>query len=194
MKIGIDFDNTIVCYDPLFHVAALKKRLIPDSLATEKLAVRNYLRSRDREDDWTELQGDVYGTWIDLAKPFPGVVEFIKSSLAQGKSVVIISHKTEYPFKGRPHNLHAAARRWMRNNKLERIPVFFEATKDAKLARIAEQACNCFIDDLPEFLCEKTFPKLTRPILFDPQQRNVTSPLCRLNSWRNAEATIRSTK
>ena len=57
MRIGIDFDNTIVCYDRLFHRVALEARL--DS---RRLAVNPRLRcattcARGREDAWTEMQG-----------------------------------------------------------------------------------------------------------------------------------------
>ena len=40
MLIGIDFDNTIVCYDRVFHKAALEKGLIPADLPPSKGRVR----------------------------------------------------------------------------------------------------------------------------------------------------------
>ena len=36
MIIGVDFDNTIVCYDKVFHVAAYEKGLIPADLPVSK--------------------------------------------------------------------------------------------------------------------------------------------------------------
>ncbi len=43
MRIGIDFDNTIACYDGVFHKAAIERGLIPDDLDSSKNAVRDYL-------------------------------------------------------------------------------------------------------------------------------------------------------
>ena len=61
MHIGIDFDNTIVGYDSLFHRAALERGLIPPDLPATKSRVRDHLRRAGREDAWIELQGCVYG-------------------------------------------------------------------------------------------------------------------------------------
>ena len=54
MRIGIDFDNTIVSYDALFHKVAREAGLVPESVAATKVAVRDYLREIGREDDWTK--------------------------------------------------------------------------------------------------------------------------------------------
>ena len=67
MVIGIDFDNTVVCYDEVFHRAARDWGLIPASFPSGKGRVRDYLRERGRDDDWTRLQGHVYGVTIGEA-------------------------------------------------------------------------------------------------------------------------------
>ena len=36
MLIGVDFDNTIVCYDKLFHQLALERSLIPPLIAGQQ--------------------------------------------------------------------------------------------------------------------------------------------------------------
>ena len=41
MRIGLDFDNTIVTYDSLFHKVATEQGLVPASLPVSKLAVRD---------------------------------------------------------------------------------------------------------------------------------------------------------
>lgn len=61
MRLGIDFDNTIVCYDELFHRVALEQGLIPADLPVNKSEVRNHLRRVGKEPLWTEMQGSVYG-------------------------------------------------------------------------------------------------------------------------------------
>ena len=65
MVLGLDFDNTIIKYDELFHKIAYEKELIPADLPKEKNAVRNYLRQNNIEDEWTMIQGEVYGERFD---------------------------------------------------------------------------------------------------------------------------------
>jgi hypothetical protein len=176
MLIGVDFDNTIVCYDEVFYRSALERALISPGMPVTKSSVRNYLRQCDREDDWTELQGYVYGVRIVEATPFPGVIEFFDRCRERGMTLCIISHRTRYPFLGPPHDLHLAAQQWLDDQgffnptRIGLLPgqVYFELTKQAKLDRIAELGCDYFIDDLPEFLAEPTFPASVEPILFDP--------------------------
>lgn len=176
MRIGIDFDNTIVCYDGVFHAAAVERGLISAEPAVDKTGVRNYLRGLGREDAWTELQGYVYGARMSLATIYPGVVEFISAASAAGHTVFVISHKTRAPFLGPRYDLHAAAREFLEARKLvggaegavSSAHVFFELTMDDKIARIVSQQCDVFVDDLPEFLVRNGFPPATRRILFDP--------------------------
>ena len=44
MHIGIDFDNTIVCYGKVFHKVAVEKGLIPEDMSPSKNNVREHLR------------------------------------------------------------------------------------------------------------------------------------------------------
>jgi hypothetical protein len=175
MHIGVDFDNTIVCYDALFHQVAREKHLIPPEVPVNKSDVRNYLRRVGKEDTWTEMQGYVYGARMAEAVPHPGVIEFFQSCRAADIRVSIVSHKTRHPFLGQKHDLHAAATNWLQQQGffdparlgLTREAVFFELTKPAKLERITALGCTHFIDDLPEFLAEPMFASSALRILFD---------------------------
>jgi len=170
-RIGIDFDNTIACYDGVFYQAALEKNLIPEAISTSKGAVRDYLRSVFKEDAWTELQGFIYGARMNLAKVYPGVGSFFSCCYAKKIPTFIISHKTLHPFLGPKYDLHKAARNWLLEQPFSWIPpVFFELTLQEKLKRIALQECTVFIDDLPELLAEKDFPSHVQKILFDPNR------------------------
>lgn len=176
MLVGIDFDNTIVCYDELFHRVATERGLLDEPVAATKGTVRDYLRRTDREPCWTELQGYVYGPGIVAAAPFPGVLDFFARCRRRGIRCIIVSHKTRTPFAGPPYDLHAAAHRWLAaqglydaaDSGIARDGVFLELTKEAKLERIGRERCDLFIDDLPELLSEPTFPADTRRILFSP--------------------------
>jgi hypothetical protein len=176
MRIGLDFDNTIVCYDRLFHRVARELGLIPSSTPVNKTAVRDTLRAMNCESDWTRMQGQVYGPRIAEAEPFPGVKAFLKQCVDSGIEVVIVSHKTRHPYLGEKHDLHAAAHEFLRQHGFYHTSttglapdrVFLELTKDAKLARIGSAGCDWFIDDLPELLLEEQFPTAVERILFDP--------------------------
>ena len=169
MKIGIDFDNTIVCYDSIFHKAATQKKLIPDSVSPLKNAIRNFLRSIGKEEEWTQLQGYVYGPGLDLALPYPSVDAFFTLCKEKQIPTFIISHKTRFPFLGPPYDLHASAKSWLAKQQFSGIAsAFFEETLQEKLQRIRAQQCDLFIDDLPELLKEESFPSHVQKVLFDP--------------------------
>lgn len=176
MILGVDFDNTIVCYDGIFHRVALERGIIPADLPQDKTTVRNHLRQIGREPDWTAMQGYVYGPRLMDAQPYPGVLEFFHAAVRQGIEVRIISHKTKHPFLGEPHDLHAAAWGWLESNGffdperigIRRDQVFLELTKESKHQRIGALGCTHFIDDLPEFLLDPGFPQGVERIHFDP--------------------------
>ena len=142
MRIGIDFDNTIVCYDKIFHKVAAESGLIAPDIPPGKKSVRDYLRKIGKEDEWTSLQGLVYGTKMDAAEVFEGVFEFLHWCRQNGIGVSIISHKTKHPYVGPKYNLHTAALQWMEaqgffeSDKLgfTRARIFFELTKAIKLS------------------------------------------------------------
>ena len=189
MIVGLDFDNTIACYDGQFHRLALERALIPRDPPADKTAVRDFLRQQGKEEAWTELQGAGYGPRIVDASPFPGVVETIASLVEASVETHIVSHKTATPYRGEPYDLHAAARRFLDTHGLSPAlirtdRVHLELTKDAKLARIAKLRCDVFIDDLPEFLGESSFPASTQRWLFDPADRNDdANDFRRFTSW-----------
>jgi hypothetical protein len=179
MRIGIDFDNTIACYDGVFHAAALERGLIPAGLGRDKNSVRDHLNGSGRKDDFTELQGYVYGARMDLVSPYPGFAEFVAAARKAGHELFVVSHKTRHPILGPKHDMHAAARGFLTDRALmgegaEQIApanVFFELTKDEKVARARKLACEVFVDDLPEILAMGGFPDGMRKILFDPENQ-----------------------
>lgn len=173
MRIGIDFDNTIACYEGAFHAAALERNLIPADLPRSKVHVRNYLNGAGQAEAFTELQGYLYGARMDLVSVYPGFHAFLATALAQGHDLFIVSHKTRRPIAGPVYDLHAAALRFLDAQGITRhlsstSRIFFEETKEAKILRAAALDVDTFIDDLPEILAMPGFPAKTRKILFDP--------------------------
>lgn len=179
MRVGIDFDNTIACYDGVFHAAALERGLIPNDLGHDKNSVRDHLNASGRKDAFTELQGYIYGARMDLVSPYVGFDVFIAVARRAGHELFIVSHKTRHPILGPKHDMHAAARGFLSDRGLvgagraQVAPdnVFFELTKDEKIARVQALDCQIFIDDLPEILAMTGFPHGMRKILFDPEHR-----------------------
>lgn len=193
ISIGLDFDNTIVCYDSLFHRVALEKNLIPQELPISKESVRDFLRKENAEEAWTLLQSTVYGTRMKDAFPFPGFLDFLTWVTSSGFQIKIISHKTKIPYLGPPYDLHKEALQWMKqyhffspkgfNISLENV--FFESTKEKKLQRIGSSGCHLFIDDLPELLTAPSFPRDVQPILFSPTLRKAPHPSCLVaETWK----------
>ena len=192
--LGIDFDNTIVCYDEIFHCVAQERGLLPPGIDKTKEAVRDTLRSIGREDDWTEMQGYVYGSRMAEVTAFAGAIDCITAAVKAGLYVVIISHKTRVPYRGQSYDLHAAAWGWLEQQGfldpnrigLKEEQIHFLTTKELKLKQIQACGCNWFIDDLQEFLMEATFPNKVERCLFDPAQSyqiNPQMPLRTFNSW-----------
>jgi len=187
MIIGVDLDNTIVCYDALFHHLASERVALPRYVTVSKQAVRDFLRHRDQEVLWTELQGIAYGARMSEAVPFAGVEEFLAHCRRQRIEVFVISHRTQFPFLGDEVDLHEAARRWLEDHRVlsEENRVFLELTRQDKMARISSVGCDWFVDDLPEFLCDQDFPPGVRRILFDPRKQNPDhAEYHRAESWR----------
>lgn len=179
MRIGFDFDNTIVNYDQIFHTVASEYGVIDEHIPVSKLAVRDYLRTVNKEDIWTEMQGYVYGARMSEATMYSDVFNTLQQLKNAGHTLYIISHKTRYPYQGPQYDLHAAAQAWITQQLryqdlrvLAQEHIFFELTKEEKIARIEYLACDVFIDDLPEILLAQTFPRSTQAYLFDPDQHH----------------------
>lgn len=170
--VGVDFDNTLVCYDNLFHALAVERGLVDPETPASKTVIRDRLRAAGIEAAWTELQGIAYGPAILRAEPYPGARRFLQACRDAGVRVAIVSHKTKHPFLGDAHDLHAAAYAWLEANGMigpvAPDDVYFELTKAAKIARVASLGCRVFVDDLPELLLDAAFPTGVSRILFDP--------------------------
>jgi hypothetical protein len=198
MRIGIDFDNTIACYDGVFHAAAMERGLIPADLGRDKNSVRDHLNGSGRKDDFTELQGYVYGSRMDLVSPYPGFAEFVAAARRAGHALFVVSHKTRHPILGPKHDMHAAARGFLvardlvggGAHQIDPANVFFELTKEEKVARAQALACEVFIDDLPEILAMSGFPDGMRKVLFDPEHQfaGKAAQLDRRGSWAEITA------
>lgn len=194
MRIGIDLDNTIVAYDQVFLLLAKQWRLVPAHFHGAKKVLRDLIRREPGGDyQWQRLQGQVYGKLMNKARLFPGVSDFLLNCKSHAVSVYIVSHKTEYGhYDPAKTSLRQAAWQWMENHGfflkekfyIDRNQVFFNDTRDAKLATIRQLRCDVFIDDLAEIFADPGFPSNVKSILFDPEKTAEQSAVCQIyNDW-----------
>lgn len=188
-RVGIDFDNTIVNYDGVFHRAAVDLQWMPSSIGQSKQAVKQYFIERDEESRWTELQGKVYGDAIQHAKPYNGLINALLRMQTNNVLLFIVSHKTRYPIIGEKLDFHEAARKWLAINGIEQLfrQTYFCPEKEEKIQQIVDLQLDWFIDDLPSVLAHPNFPVNTTGILFDPDSHYQTDPLMSahqsVNQW-----------
>jgi hypothetical protein len=199
LRIGIDFDNTLISYDEVFLGAARERRLLGPEFSGNKQAVRDAIRLLpDGETTWQRLQGHVYGKGIGKAAMFAGADAFLRRCRTAGHELFIVSHKTEFGHADPDRvNLRAAALGWMEAHgffapnayAIRRDHVFFEATRREKLARIGALKCAYFVDDLEEVLTDPDFPVGVNRILFGAGAASPHFAAC--STWqRISEAVI----
>lgn len=193
VRIGIDFDNTIICYDKVFADVARQRGLVPEGWQGLKVDIREHLRSREGgELAWQGLQGFVYGKGIGGAELYPGVREFLAACRQADAKVYIVSHKTRYGHQDPDRtDLRDAARSWLRGTNLIDTAdaalsvgdVYFEDTQAGKVDRLASLSLDVFIDDLVDVFEQPHFPKATRSILFTRSQRPCPAQCKPIATW-----------
>lgn len=194
LRIGLDFDNTLILYDRVFAGIGQSMGLLPPGFSGTKVEVRAWVRALpDGEAKWTLLQAKVYGPGIEQAVPSPGLWEFLDRCRTEDADVFVVSHKTETAAADPAGtNLRIAARRWIDERGLtapgrggirpERV--FFEATRREKIARIAALGCTHFVDDLAELFLEDGFPAGTgRHLLLHGSETLPSGPFHAHQSW-----------
>tara|TARA_B100001248_G_scaffold260540_1_gene249066 strand:+ start:82880 stop:84556 length:1677 start_codon:yes stop_codon:yes gene_type:complete len=193
MKVGIDFDNTIVCYEKAYEAIAKREKIkIPQDKSAREVLKSTLSATEGGNLRWTQLQGELYGHFIKKAKPFPEVKEFLKSLKEAGIPYCIISHKSRYPAIGSLYPFREAALNWLRDCDLledeevgfQQEHCFWENSQEEKIGRIALEGCTHFIDDLPEFLSREEFPDSISRILFSPGKEDIADgPFYSFSSW-----------
>ncbi|WP_027192577.1 HAD family hydrolase [Fundidesulfovibrio putealis] len=190
-----DLDNTLILYGSLFRTLALEKGLVSPDVAADKNAVRRVVRALpDGESLWRELQAEVYGERIQEAEVAPQARQCLEALAASGARLAVVSHKTRHAHHPFGHvDLREAAMTCLEaknllhpGGPLDPGSVFFEQTRQEKLARIAALNPTHFLDDLPEVLGHECFPEGVARILYD-QTGTVITPagVGRAGSWRD---------
>lgn len=211
--IGLDLDNTLVSYDELLcELAVSEGYLSPptsaQSLGMGKRALRDAIRARSDsgERDWRRLQSLVYGAKMHKARLMNGVEGFLDSCSrlrAEGVpfQLYIVSHKTQFANNySDGTDFHQAAMRFLEEHGffapetgLTKSRVFFEPTREDKVARIVALGCTHFVDDLEETFAEPTFPEDVVKILIDPKgDASPPNGVTRIRHWDDIGAFLLS--
>ena len=175
-RIGIDFDNTIADFSPVFSQVARELGLLQDCGGYSKKDIREHLRmTPDGELKWQRLQGRVYGREMYRAVFSPGLQNFLLRLKRRGIKVVIASHKSEFGhFDEEQVPLRGVALDWMREKRLlgeqglgiSMEDIYFSSAREEKIETIARLNCDVFIDDLIEIFEEKNFPENITRVLY----------------------------
>lgn len=190
--IGIDLDNTLVCYDALFHQLACEYGLIPSSVPPLKQLVREYIQQHSDDVAWQRLQALAYDARMGEAFLFPRALNVLQHWKEQGHQLVIVSHKTRSSVYAPKGNLHTAAIRFLEAagvlECIGRDRIHFLPDRAEKVATIRRLGCGFFVDDLPEVFTDTGFPPLVHKVLLSAQA--ITAPhgvlLCR--NWEEVDA------
>ena len=204
--IGLDLDNTLVGYDELLCDLAVSEGYIAppapqQALRLGKRALRDALRAKGDhgEEQWRKLQALVYGTHMPRARLMDGVSGFLAAcarlrSAGADLQLYIVSHKTRVANNySDGADFHLAAMDFLRakgffepGTGLTPDRVFFEPTREAKVARIAALGCTHFVDDLEETFAEPAFPEGVTRLLYDPAGDAAPQPgVTRVRTWAN---------
>jgi len=160
MRIGIDLDNTLICYDNIFHASAISSDLIPEDWIGNKEQLRDYIRLlHDGEHKWQQLQGYVYAEAVKDAESFPGAIRFLWRAKQKGHQLFIVSHKTKFSHHDASKSLRVPARKWLKEKEIfTELPsslvndVYFLSTQKEKIEKFNELNLDVLIDDLIEVI------------------------------------------
>lgn len=192
MRIGLDLDNTLVCYDTLFYRLALERGLIDATCPPRKQDIRDAVRREAGDAAWQALQGDAYGPRMCDAVFFSGVPEALRLWRTAGHELCIVSHKTRFSSVEK-FDLHSAALDFLRASALLRQgllherDIYFCRTRDEKIDRIANLRCHVFVDDLPEIFLHPAFPRDTRQWFFAPRDKESVPQALTFSAWEDIQ-------
>lgn len=186
MRIGLDLDNTIVCYEQAIRRVANDRLSLPAHISRNKQAIKRYLIECGRESEWTELQGYLYGPYLEYAEPYLGATGCIKALKDAGHSIYIVSHKTIFPIRGERFRLRDFAERWI-DAHLARTGCFSETgsvifcdTLQEKIDTIKGGGFDLFVDDLESVV--ESLQGIVEPYLFSPD-KSTTWKGNQVSSW-----------
>ncbi len=188
MRIGIDFDNTIINYHYVFHTLACEFSYISADIPKDKEQVKQAIIAHYGNDlHWQELQSIAYGEAIFQAEAFEGVLVALESLKKQGHELFIVSHKSVVSHYDPTVHLREYALDWLTKKfivneaLIHESSLFFLDNLEDKISTITSLELDIFIDDLDLVVLHPNFPKNTIPIGFG---EDVSSKAERCHDWQ----------
>ncbi len=190
MRIGIDFDNTLIDYSDLFFRIARERGLVEHTVPRDKIAVREHIQKNHHDEDWQRIQVAVYGEQIDCGNVMPGARDFILYGRELGHSFCVVSHKAQFArIAPDGPNLQQAALSWMQEHHFfepvaagglgfRTTDISFAPTRADKVARINALNLTVFIDDLSEILTHPALNPSVRRVLFTRTETCIDGAIC----------------
>ena len=187
MKVAIDIDHTILCYDDLLKEAANLEN-VEDPFSNKEELKKIIEEKYDWPQKWINIQGHLYGKLIHKAPLKNGAYDCL-NELKEEITIELVSHKSLKSLCGR-YELQAEAVKRLTDlgvTELIKDIKFFE-TKREKLDYLNKSSFNIVIDDLSEII-NKT--NILIPILYSPLH---SSPFIHTNDWTLIRALLKSLK
>jgi len=188
VKIGIDFDNTIINYHHVFHSLACEFSYISVDTPKDKEQVKQAIIAHYGNDlHWQELQSIAYGKAIFQAEAFDGVLVALESLKKQGHELFIVSHKSVASHYDPTVHLREYALDWLTKSLIVNetlihdTSLFFLDNLEDKISTITNLDLDIFIDDLDLVILHPNFPKKTIAIGFG---ENKLSTAERCHDWQ----------
>jgi hypothetical protein len=169
MRIGFDFDNTIVDYSSVFTQIANDLGLKYEN--NPKNSIKYYFEAEmNNPSSWKEVQLEVYCKLINNIKPSDKLSDLISWLIEFNHDFFIVSHKTQtIKTHSSISDLRDPAIKWIENNLpyFNKERIFFESSVIEKVRKIKSLSLDFFVDDLLTILKHHQFPKETKKILLN---------------------------
>ena len=177
MRIGFDFDNTIVDYDLVFTQIADELNL--EYLDSPKNSIKNYYEIElGQPNSWKKIQFKVYCELISKISPSEKFITFLNWLIDNKHDIFIVSHKTQnIRINNKNLNLRQPAKKWIEKNipNFNKERLFFESSAIAKIRKIKSLNLDFFVDDLVTILNHRQFPHVTKKILINSRWQKLNN-------------------
>lgn len=122
-----------------------------------------YQTKRNYQEEWKVVQEWLYTEGLNYASVNFGARNLIEKLRSQNADLFVVSHKTPVSAFNKA-DLIQPAQRWIKHNlsdiqELGANNIYFEATRESKIKRIASLGLTHYVDDLLEVLQEENYPR-----------------------------------
>ena len=185
IRFGFDLDNTLIDYS----ASVLKYCQINNLKKCDNIGeLRQLLRkSNINNNAWQVAQCWLYTTGLEYANFSEGAIDLIHHLHKKNIDIYIVSHKTEFtPNFCERKNLRHLALTWLKNSEIVNVlpdfkNLYFEGTRQEKIAQINRLNLDYFVDDLFEVLNDPNLAKSISKYLIGSKNFTSESVKCALN-------------